>query len=374
MINLLFRADLDGKGVYSGLAGIRNAAKGVGASIGGTLKGGVAGALGIGAIGASIANAVAQGGKLNDMSAALGHTKGFLQEAGYAAAQFGSNLDEVAGASQRLIQAQRAALAGGEQQTAAFAGLGISIADLKTLNPDELFRRTAKAMDGAAGTSNQLADAITLMGRGATNVLSMMRGGFEEASAKARELVVVNDETIESLDGIGDKVDSIKGMWQSLWMTITAGAVNAASGIKTFIEKAGAGAYGLIQGGVQAVGEGRGINQVIDRSIDTMKLQIQGIDAEKEAARVIAKAAADKKAKTLEDNIPEEVEVAKKTRTSPAGSGGSPQSNADAFAKIGLFVGGTSGGFLQLQKDQLLELRNTVAAIKEMQAYMNRVW
>lgn len=368
MINLLFRAALDGKGFYGALANMKNA---VGRDIGGAFKGMVGGAIGIGAIGASIANAVAQGGKINDMSAALGHTTDFLQEADYAAAQFGTTLDEVAGASQKLIQAQRAALAGGEQQTAAFAGLGISIADLKTLNPDELFRRTAKAMDGAAGTSNQLADAITLLGRGAPKVLSMMRGGFEETSKRARELgLVVSGETIEALDDMGDRVDEIKGRWQSMWMSITNGALTAFGAMQTGVEKFVAAAFGTGQGLGNALRSGKGINGTIDEMIDTAKAQMEGVDAEKEAAVEVKKAARIKKAEALNNAIPEEIEVAKKSRTSPASAGGSPQSNADAFAKIGLFVGGTSGGFLQLQKDQLTELRNQVTELKAIQSYM----
>lgn len=168
------------------------------------LGGAIAG-IGLAALTAKV---VEYGGKLADMSARLGVSTDALQEFGYAAEQSGGSLEDVAAALQKLAVARANALEGGEageKMTAAFAKLGVSLADLRTMRVEDLFRKIGGAIRDTADVQTVLDDATTIFGKNSANVLAAMRNDLDAAAEEAKRLgLIIGDDVIKRLDELGD--------------------------------------------------------------------------------------------------------------------------------------------------------------------------
>lgn len=378
MINLLFRADLDGKGVYGGLAKIRGAARGVGNGIGNSMKAGIASVISIGALVDQMVSSIENATKQAHVADAFGLSLDFIQKANYAAKMSGASIDDVATAVKNLQKAQVEALGGDKGKEDIFKRLGISIAELKTLNPEHLFSRVARAMNGLSGSSRETTDAISLMGRAASaEVLVMMRRNFAELGNNADRLGLVHlPEVIHKLSEMGDKMDRAKSKWASLMTGMTSMAIDAFNAIYDKMDAVGGVMVGFAAGTKnQTDMKGKPLTQA-----DPITRWIEGGIVG--AAQVIKIRRAKEREQMLKDL--EELEMGQLPPPRPPGeniqntsrrvgrSWGASLPDGDAFAKIGLFVGGTSGGFIQIQKDQLAELKAGVQETRALRAALER--
>jgi hypothetical protein len=101
----------------------------------------------------------------------------------------GVSFDSVSSALTRLSKAQAQAIEGGSQQVAAFQRIGISVNELKTLSPEDLFYRVATAMASSSSHAAENATAFTLLGKGGSALIPIfqqngdaIRGMVEEAA------------------------------------------------------------------------------------------------------------------------------------------------------------------------------------------------
>jgi hypothetical protein len=86
----------------------------------------------------------------------------------------------------RLERAQAMAIEGHKQQIQAFHRIGIEINELKSLTPEELFFRTAKAMEESKSSGDAATSAIALFGKGGAALLPIIREMGEALREKAR--------------------------------------------------------------------------------------------------------------------------------------------------------------------------------------------
>lgn len=111
-------------------------------------------------------------------SARLGVGTGTFQDLKFAAEKGKTSVEALYGAYRKLAATGQEAIKGNRDLMAEFNQLGISMADLNRLTPDEVFHKIANRMEGATVSAADLAAMIKTMGRGADELVPAMRSGL----------------------------------------------------------------------------------------------------------------------------------------------------------------------------------------------------
>ena len=134
------------------------------------------------------------------MSQALSTNGGNSDDAGKLMASFANKIDEAAEGS---TKAQKA-----------FLSIGVSLKDLRTLAPQELFEKTIKSLAGVEDTAKRNALAMDMFGRAIRGVdIKGMADEFE----KTKNKFAGSDETFKS---IGNSVDRLDRFFLNLKVTL----------------------------------------------------------------------------------------------------------------------------------------------------------
>jgi hypothetical protein len=134
------------------------------------------------------------------MSQALSTNGGNADDAGKLMASFANKIDE---AAQGSSKAQKA-----------FLSIGVSIKDLKTLSPQELFEKTIKSLAGVEDTAKRNALAMDMFGRAIRGVdIKGMADEFE----KTKNKFAGSEEAFKS---IGNSVDRLDRFFLNLKVTL----------------------------------------------------------------------------------------------------------------------------------------------------------
>ena len=134
------------------------------------------------------------------MSQALSTNGGNADDAGKLMASFSNKIDEAA--------------EGSDKAQKAFTKIGVSIQDLKTLSPQELFEKTIKALAGVEDTTKRNALAMDMFGRAIRGVdIKGMADEFENTKNK----FAGSDETFKK---IGDSVDRLDRFFLNLKVSL----------------------------------------------------------------------------------------------------------------------------------------------------------
>jgi hypothetical protein len=170
----------------TGLTKIGSAVGNVGTAVG-KLRTSLAGVLGpfarIGAIiggisiGKLVADWVTLGGTLIKVSAQTGVSVEELQKLRYAAEQSGLSAEDMDSALVKLNKSIVAAKRSGKETTGAFKAAGITLKDLKSLTPDEIFRKLASAVANTSDESHKQALAFDILGKSGTEFLAVLNEG-----------------------------------------------------------------------------------------------------------------------------------------------------------------------------------------------------
>lgn len=86
-----------------------------------------------------------------------------------------TSTDELASGLQKLVKAMTDAENGGKNTGAAFKAIGINAAELKDLNPDDVFEKIAKRQAEYADGTGKVAVAQALLGKSGANLLPTMK-------------------------------------------------------------------------------------------------------------------------------------------------------------------------------------------------------
>lgn len=193
MPSLLAILGLDRSGFSSGLDQAKGEASRKGGDIGSTLGGKVAAGLtaaGIFLAAKKMFDAVkevaAEAKEIQIGSARMDIGTSRFQDLQLAAEKGGSSIEALYGAYRKLAVNADEALHGNKELVAHFAMLGVSIDDLQSKSPDQLFAAIAAGMDGASMNGEKLVATIKTMGKSADELLPAMRGGlFSEKNPNA---------------------------------------------------------------------------------------------------------------------------------------------------------------------------------------------
>jgi hypothetical protein len=183
----------------------------------------------LGALAGSAKVFAGMGSQLADMSVRTGISVEALCEFGYAAEMSGADLDVFEGGVRKMQKTITEAASGSEAAQDALVGLGLSIANLRRLSPEQQFMRIADRLARIPDPTQRAAAAMKIFGKSGTKLLPMMTGGatgLEAMRKKARDLgLVMSGEDAAAADELGDTLDTL---WKSLKMAVaTIGAALA---------------------------------------------------------------------------------------------------------------------------------------------------
>lgn len=118
----------------------------------------------------------------------------------------GNTVDELTSAITKMEDK----LAGGDRSAvAALQKLGLSLEDLKTLNPENQFIAISDAIRKIQDPAQQVAIAMDLFGRQGAEILPTLKRGFDDVKGAA---VGMSEDTARELDAIGD---SLSKAWRT---------------------------------------------------------------------------------------------------------------------------------------------------------------
>ena len=168
---------LDSSGLKTGLKEAGESANGLNNKFSGIAKGmgQIAGAVGAFAIvGTAIKSLADNASNISDLSQATGIASSNIQKLGVAANVAGMGSESFFQSLDKLRNAQGEALAGNVKTQETFSNFGISLTDLASLKPDELFARISKSMQSFGNDPKAFSSLRDLMGAKATDLLGVM--------------------------------------------------------------------------------------------------------------------------------------------------------------------------------------------------------
>lgn len=233
MADLKVKVGVDKSGFTTGLASMENSVKGFGNKVGGIL----AGAFAFDKIIQGFSTAIEKGDQLQDLANRFGIAASSLQEIGNAASLSGAGLEDVASAMNKLAKNAGSAVGGNTAMAESFAKIGLSVADLEGMSPQDLFMALSRAVASGSLGMQDFAISQELAGRGAAALMETFAMGPSAIAANGQAMGVWSNETIKQLSEASDAMKSFNNQ-----ITIGQGNVavfgNAAVSVfQTVIEK-----------------------------------------------------------------------------------------------------------------------------------------
>lgn len=167
---------------------------------------------------------VARGSAFNDLSQRLGVSVETLSKLELAAKTSGVSLDGLGVGIQQLSRNMVEAASGGKEAQAAFAALGISAAELKSLNTEQVLGKIADSFAGANDGAAKTAIAMQLLGRAGAQMIPLLNEGsaglqrFGELSERlgltmTRDMAAAFDSIGDSMDILGSAVEGVQSQF-----------------------------------------------------------------------------------------------------------------------------------------------------------------
>ena len=168
-------------------------------------------------------------GKLTDLSAKTGISTTGLQKLGAAVEQSGVSLDAVSGATTKLA---RNLIEGDKSAVGALGQLGLSVAELKAMAPEQQFLKVADAIGGIQNPTEKAWAAMQVFGKGGAELLSALDGNMEAAATQAEKLgLIIDEKTVAAADNFGDQLGLLGKQLMGIVATVVGPLLPALSAL-----------------------------------------------------------------------------------------------------------------------------------------------
>jgi len=178
------------------------------------------GAAGLAPLTLAVKHFASAGDTLDKMSKRTGLSAEALSELGFAAEQSGANLESLEKGVRKMQQTILDATWGLKTALDAFQMLGLTLADLEDLSPEEQFTLIADRLDGIADPSTKAALAMKVFGRAGTQLLPLLQGGaagMDTLRRQARSLgLTVSTETAAKAAVLTDTLNILRRVVKDL--------------------------------------------------------------------------------------------------------------------------------------------------------------
>ena len=191
---------------------------------------------------------------IDDLSKRTGITTDVLQAYSLAANQSGVGLETFGRAVQKLTVNLGEAQTGNRNAIKSFADLGLSVADLSTLNPEQAFNAVVASISKLPNPAQQAAAAVSLFGKAGVELVPIFQEGatyLQQMTAEAKRLgIVLSPQQTAGIASLDDSLQKTQLTLQSfaarvlseLAPALTSAAEEAASFIASIDVKDVAGA------------------------------------------------------------------------------------------------------------------------------------
>lgn len=174
-------------------------------------------------MGAAATDAISQ---QNDLAQRLGVTYGELAGLSYAGSLVGVSTEQIGAAMTKAQVAFANAANGSKTATAAFARLGLSVADLNGLSAQQQFEAIAQAISQLPTESERAAAAVQIFGRAGAQLLPLFNqgaAGIQAAAAEAERFGLnLTNMQAANVDDMGDSFDRAKAAIQGVINQVVA--------------------------------------------------------------------------------------------------------------------------------------------------------
>lgn len=219
--------------VERGFKGMESAAGAVKSVLGAALGG-----LAVGGLTGFIKQSIDAADNLRDLANRFGTTTEQIGALQYAASLSGVELEGLAGSFGKMQKALAQAENGERAQAEAFDRLGLSVAALQKMSPEEQFLAIGDAISRIENPAQRTAAAMDIFGKSGAAVNQVFRDGapaIREALADYRELSGVTDEFADNADAANDALAKMQLAFGGLGNAI---ASVAAPALEAFAKRA----------------------------------------------------------------------------------------------------------------------------------------
>lgn len=159
------------------------------------------------------------GSALDDMSQRTGASIEALSGLKYAAEQSGTSVESLENGMRKLSVNLSEAVTGSKSAQANFAALGLSWKKLSGMKPDQQFLAVADAVSRVRNPAQRAAAAMSLLGKGGSELLPLMSGGakgINELTKEAERLgLVMSTDDAQAAAAFGDSIDKATSVVKS---------------------------------------------------------------------------------------------------------------------------------------------------------------
>jgi hypothetical protein len=200
-----------------------------------------AGAAALAPLAATVRVFTKAGDELEKMSRRTGFTVEALSELGFAAEQSGADMETLEKGVRTMQRAINDLGRGLSTQTDAFGNLGLTMADLEGLSPEEQFKLIAERLSQVEDASKRAAIAQQIFGRAGTRLLPLMEDGargIEALQAEARRLgLTISKQTAKDAARLTDAFNIVRRVLRITAITIGSALAPALEGLSKRITR-----------------------------------------------------------------------------------------------------------------------------------------
>lgn len=149
--------------------------------------------------------------RLTDTADKLNTTTTTLQELGFAASQVGVDAGTAEAAIQKLqVNLGKIGTGGGKAAAEAIEKLGLSVTELRTVDPGEALAKISEAFKTLPDQAARSAAAVALFGRSGAEIIPLIQQ-FNDLREQAHRLgIVINESTVRSAGDLADQMAVLK--------------------------------------------------------------------------------------------------------------------------------------------------------------------
>jgi len=179
-------------------------------SFAGSMKGMLAGALGLGAITAAFRSMFVEMDRVQKLGLRFGETAETIQKVKLAADLAGSEIEGLAKAITVATRNAHEAATGNIEYAETFETLGIDAAAFINLPMEEKISLLAKSLESGAGSGEKLALMMDILGKGGADLIPLLTQGQEELQKQFANTSTVSQGTVDSIANFNDALTKLK--------------------------------------------------------------------------------------------------------------------------------------------------------------------
>ena len=207
-MNVKGRTSLDGSGWAAGLRKMEAGTKGAAGRMASSMAGAIGGVFAVGFLTSATRRIIDHADAIDKMAKRMETTTDIAQQFDFAASQNGATVEMVERSFMKTAQAMEGAKQGLSTYIRAFAAFGITMQQIQTSTPEQIFLKIAEAIERAGGALDKAKSLQDIMGRGGRQLVPAFVSGFAATAAAAPD--PIDAETIKNLAEFNDELDRLK--------------------------------------------------------------------------------------------------------------------------------------------------------------------